>query len=126
MLKRSLLVIMGASTILFCAGLSSMRAETPASAALTGQVSSKEEGPLEGVLVGAKKAGSNITITVVSNQQGRYQFPASKLEPGQYSLRIRAVGYDLEGPAAVQIAPDRKSTRLNSSHIQKSRMPSSA
>ena len=27
---------------------------------------------------------------------------------------------------AAQISPDRKSTRLNSSHIQKSRMPSSA
>ena len=27
---------------------------------------------------------------------------------------------------AVTVAPDRKSTRLNSSHIQKSRMPSSA
>ena len=30
------------------------------------------------------------------------------------------------GPALVSSIPDRKSTRLNSSHIQKSRMPSSA
>ena len=51
---------------------------------------------MEGVLVSAKKAGSTITITVVSDKDGRYSFPASKLEPGQYALRIRAVGYDLD------------------------------
>ena len=51
---------------------------------------------MEGVLVSAKKAGSTITITVVSDAQGRYSFPAGKLEPGQYALRIRAVGYDLD------------------------------
>ena len=51
---------------------------------------------MEGVLVSAKKAGSTITITVVSDKDGRFSFPASKLEPGQYALRIRAIGYDLD------------------------------
>ena len=58
-------------------------------AALTGQVTSAEEGAMGGVLVSAKKAGSTVTITVVSDAQGNYSFPAAKLEPGQYSLRIR-------------------------------------
>jgi virginiamycin B lyase len=75
--------------------------------ALTGQVSSAEEDKMEGVLVSAKKAGSTITITVVSNQQGRYQFPAAKLEPGQYFLSIRAIGYDLDGPKTVEVARQR-------------------
>src|SRR5262249_52877967 len=57
--------------------------------ALTGQVSA-EEGAMEGVLVSAKKAGSTITITVLSDSQGRYSFPAGRLEPGQYALSIRA------------------------------------
>ena len=34
--------------------------------------------------------------------------------------------YGLTDEAAIQLVIDRKSTRLNSSHIQKSRMPSSA
>jgi virginiamycin B lyase len=72
--------------------------------ALTGQVSSAEEGAMEGVLVSAKKAGSTVTITVVSDEKGRYNFPSSKLEPGPYSLRIRAAGYDLDGPKTVDIA----------------------
>src|SRR5690349_22655227 len=62
--------------------------------ALSGQVTSAEEGVMESVLVSAKCAGSTITVTVVSVKDGRYSFPASKLEPGQYALRIRAIGYD--------------------------------
>jgi len=83
-------------------GVIPVQAQTPA--ALTGQVSSAEEGPMEGVLVSAKKAGSTVTTTVVSDAQGTYSFPAAKLEPGQYSLRIRAVGYDLDRPASVDVA----------------------
>src|SRR5207247_2993849 len=63
--------------------------------ALTGQVSSKEEGMMEGVLVSAKRDDFTIAITVVSDEKGRYSFPRSKLGPGHYSLKIRAVGYDL-------------------------------
>jgi len=71
--------------------------------ALAGKVSSAEEGAMEGVLISAKRAGATVTITVVSDKEGRYAFPAAKLEPGRYSIRIRAVGYDLEGPGAVEI-----------------------
>src|SRR6516162_211384 len=77
-------------------GFISLGAENQPPAALTGQITSAEEGAMEGVIVSAKKAGSTITVSVVSDAQGRYRFPA-KLEPGQYSLRIRAVGYDLDG-----------------------------
>src|SRR5262245_16478204 len=72
--------------------------------ALGGQVTSAEEGPMEGVLVSARKAGSNITVTVVSDARGAYSFPAARLAPGRYSLRIRAVGYDLDAPASVDVA----------------------
>jgi streptogramin lyase len=71
--------------------------------ALSGQVTSQEEGAMEGVLVSAKKDGATITITVVSDAQGHYSFPASKLEAGQYTLRIRAIGYDLDGPRTLTV-----------------------
>src|SRR5262245_10705119 len=64
--------------------------------ALSGQVTSVAEGPMEGVLVSAKKLNSTITVTVVSDAQGQYRFPAAKLSPGQYALRVRAVGYDVD------------------------------
>src|ERR1700693_5388968 len=87
-----LLAAVGAMTACFQLGSNSLRAQTPA-AALTGVVNSAEEGAMEGVLVSAQKTGSPITITVVSDEQGRFSFPATKLGPGQYSLRIRAIGY---------------------------------
>jgi virginiamycin B lyase len=72
--------------------------------ALTGQASSSEEGPMEGVLVSAKKEGSTITVTVVTDAKGQYDFPADRLTPGHYAISIRAIGYDLGGPKAVDIA----------------------
>jgi virginiamycin B lyase len=102
MCMNKILISVGLALALAGPGLLPAQAQTPA--ALTGQVSSGEEGPMEGVLISAKKAGSTITITVVSDAQGNYSCPATKLEPGQYSLRIRAVGYDLDRPASVDVA----------------------
>jgi virginiamycin B lyase len=70
---------------------------------LSGSVSSQTEGAMEGVLVSAQKAGSPITVTVVSDERGRFRFPDGQLSPGYYALRIRATGYDLDGPHAVEI-----------------------
>ncbi|HEX4193774.1 MAG TPA: carboxypeptidase-like regulatory domain-containing protein, partial [Stellaceae bacterium] len=49
---------------------------------LSGTVSSSAEGKMEGVLVSATKADNSITVTVVSDAQGRYRFPETKLPPG--------------------------------------------
>jgi virginiamycin B lyase len=73
-------------------------------AQLSGVVSSTEEGNMEGVLVNAKRASSNRTVTVVTDDKGRYQFPADRLEAGNYTLSIRAVGYDLAMRAIVDVA----------------------
>lgn len=97
--------------LVFTAG-NALRAQTQAQAgvALSGTVTSAEEGAMEGVLVSAKRADAPITITVVSDQQGRYRFPAAKLGPGQYALHIRAVGYDLDGDRTATIAPAQTTT----------------
>src|SRR5947207_852370 len=78
--------------------------------ALTGQVTSAEEGPMEGVLVSAKKTGAPITITVVTDREGRYRFPETRLEPGQYALRIRAVGYDLASAGSATVVARKSAT----------------
>ena len=76
----------------------SVVAQTQAPPRSPAKVTSQEEGAMEGVLVSAKRAGSTMTVTVVSNAQGQYSFPRDRLEPGKYSVTIRAVGYEL--PAA--------------------------
>jgi virginiamycin B lyase len=69
-------------------------------AALIGRVTSATEGPMEGVLVSAKRGGSTKTVTVVSGPDGRYAFPRDRLEPGQYAVTVRAVKYVLPEHAA--------------------------
>src|SRR5262245_1037000 len=82
-------------------------AQHDASLALSGLVTSAEEGPMEGVLVTVKKTGAGIATTVVTAARGRYQFPRARLEPGAYAIRIRAVGYDLASAADASIDPAR-------------------
>ena len=94
----SLLLVFAAVTLFPSALLAQSQAT-----ALAGQVSSAEESAMEGVLVSARRAGANFTITVVTDAQGRYQFPAAKLEAGKYTLTIRAVGYDLARRALVDV-----------------------
>ncbi len=73
------------------------------SAALAGRVSSAEEGAMEGVVVSARKADASVTISVVTDAEGRYRFPSSKLESGVYTLRIRATGWELAAPVTADV-----------------------
>src|SRR6266436_7897838 len=76
-------------------------------ATLTGMVTSDAEGHMGGVLVTARPEGANMTVTVISDEQGRYAFPTGKLQPGKYSLGIRAVGYELAGKMAAEIKAEK-------------------
>src|SRR5262249_43435097 len=105
--------------ILFGALSASTQPRVPAGIALTGHVTSAEEGPMEGVLVSAKRNASTVTVTVVSGRDGRYRFPASRLEPGEYALRIRAAGYDLESLAPATVASS--ATTIVDLKLQKTR-----
>ncbi|MEA2994052.1 MAG: hypothetical protein QOD40_2972 [Alphaproteobacteria bacterium] len=78
-------------------------AQAQTATALSGQVSSAEEPVMEGVVVGAKKQGSNVTVSVVTDDKGKFSFPANRLEPGKYTMSIRAAGYNLEGPKEVEV-----------------------
>ena len=104
--KKQFLLIAVASmaAVMFYASLTPVgAAQVSTSAALTGQVTSQEDGPMEGVLITVKKERSTIAITVVSDARGRYSFPRAKLEPGRYAPQIRAVGYELTNPEVVEI-----------------------
>jgi virginiamycin B lyase len=78
--------------------------------ALTGTVSSDAEGKMEGVVVTAKQPGSVVEVSVTTDAQGRYIFPASHLKPGQYTLSIRAVGYDIAAPSKASVQANKVAT----------------
>src|SRR5437016_4192176 len=76
---------------------------TQTAAALTGVVSSQEEGKMEGVLVTARRDGANFDVTVVSDAQGKFSFPRTHVQSGRYAVKIRAIGYDLVDPGSVEV-----------------------
>jgi len=80
------------------------------SEAFGGVVSSQQEGNMEGVVVTARKIGANFDVSVVSNEQGRYSFPRTHLDPGYYNLKIRAVGYELGSRDSVDVVSDQPAT----------------
>ena len=82
------------------AGSHPAMAQNRGPAALTGTVSSREEGKMEGVVVSAKRPGSTIMVSVSTNAQGQYSFPGDRLAPGEYNITMRAVGYTLPSTKA--------------------------
>src|SRR5882672_575451 len=100
----SLVALFLSLTFVFSSSLSAALAEDSSGSALGGLVSSQEEGMMEGVLVSAKRAGSTIATTVVTDSQGHHSFPRNRLELGQYTMRIRAIGYELPAPTTVDVA----------------------
>ncbi len=106
---KSLAFVIAAMTLL-SASSAEIGANGSPPFALTGQVSSQKEGLMEGVVIGVKKDGSTITVNVVSDDKGRFSVPAAKLEPGRYTLKIRAAGYDLDGPKTVDVVAGKATT----------------
>lgn len=99
-------LVTGALAVAVLAGLqfAPRVVEAQSGAAISGVVTSQEEGKMEGVLVTARKEGGNSQVTVVTDKSGKYAFPRTHLEPGSYTLKTRAVGYDLTDPGAITVA----------------------
>jgi len=89
--------------VMYAGSHSSSPVRAQAGVALTGLVISEEEDRMEGVVVTAHREGSPISISVVTDEMGRVNFPASRLPDGDYLLRIRAVGYELVGPRGIDV-----------------------
>src|SRR5215469_13774738 len=110
-LRPALLIVVGIAVFSFRPAASQTQISTAeSSSAFSGRVSSAEEGAMEGALISAKKEGSTISFTVVSDTQGNYRFPTGRLEPGRYALKIRAGGYDLDSPSYVDLAAGKNAT----------------
>jgi virginiamycin B lyase len=79
-------------------------------AGLTGTVSSEAEGNMEGVVVTAAQPGSIVRVSVTTDAQGRYAVPQNRLVPGEYTLSIRAVGYDIDAPTKATVEAEKTTT----------------
>jgi virginiamycin B lyase len=111
MLTRRLLQIFAAGfALMLLPSAQQIAAQNGSAPALTGKVTSEAEGAMEGVVVSAKKAGSIVTMSVITDAQGQYRFPVNRLGAGKYTLKIRAIGYDLAAPATADVADEQTTT----------------
>src|SRR6516162_10145155 len=109
-ISRLLQIFAAGSVVALFPSAQQTAAQNQPAPALTGQVTSEAEGAMEGVVVSAKKAGSTVTVSVISDAQGRYSFPANRLGAGKYSIKIRAIGYELAAPATADVADEQTAT----------------
>src|SRR5437660_5705876 len=107
MTRISLIAATAFAVCLALGGVSDARA---ADAALTGKVTSIEEGAMEGVVVSARKEGSSIRVSVITDAQGQFSFPPTKLDPGSYKISTRAGGYDLDGSSIAEVVANKTTT----------------
>ncbi len=102
-MKRAAFLAAAAGLLVACQSTGDSAHDGGAPVAFAGRVSSAEEGAMEGVVVSAKREGSIVTVSVVTDDQGRFSFPRRKLPAGRYALRIRATGWELESPTSVEL-----------------------
>ncbi len=73
-------------------------------ATVTGNVKGPDTTPFEGAFVQAINAKTHISVSVLTDKQGRYR--VENLPAGEYQVRIRAVGFTTDPRSAVNLTAD--------------------
>jgi len=73
-------------------------------ATVTGTVKGPDGAPFEGAFVQAVNAQTKISVSVLSDKQGRYR--VENLPAGEYQVRVRAVGFTADPHGAVNLTAD--------------------
>src|SRR5712672_1601075 len=80
-------------------------AASPADAAtITGTVKGPDGAPFRAAFVQARHAGMKMTVSVLTDNQGKYV--VENLPAGEYRLQIRAIGYKADAKSGVQLTAD--------------------
>ena len=85
-----------------------------------------EADPMKGTTPAAARLARDMIMAQLQESNPYWQCFQVVKSAGMYGNGILMSGWEYSVNKLLQFIPDRKSTRLNSSHIQKSRMPSSA
>jgi virginiamycin B lyase len=109
-MRSKLMLTFTASAAALLFALSDQPVSAQNEPALTGTVSSAAEGNMEGVVVTASRPDSIVRVSVITDAQGRYAFPQNKLIPGEYTISIRAVGYDIDAPTKAIVETEKTTT----------------
>ena len=95
-----------AGRVLVSLALTLSLASTAFAATITGTVQGPDGKPLMGAFVVAENAQNKMTVSVLSNAQGRYHI--ANLPAATYTVRISAVGYKGDPRADLRLSDDQK------------------
>ena len=87
-------------------GLLALAVSFCAAATISGTVKGVDGAPFRGAFVEAQNTKTKIDTIVLSNSQGQYSI--DNLQPGDYRLRIRAVGYTATPKSGLNLTSDQK------------------
>src|SRR5882672_8214248 len=73
-------------------------------ATVTGNVKGPDNTPFEGAFVQAINAKTHISVSVLTDKEGRYR--VENLPAGEYQVRVRAVGFTADPHSAVNLTAD--------------------
>ncbi len=73
-------------------------------ASITGTVKGPDGSPFRGAFVQAQNSQTRITVNVLSGSDGKYR--VEKLPAGEYTLRVRAVGFKVDPRTGVSLTAE--------------------
>src|SRR5947207_8682582 len=85
-------------------GLVVATAASAHAATITGTVTGPDGAPFRAAFVQARHAGLKMTVSVLSDNQGK--FIVENLPAGDYRLAIRAIGYKADAKSGIKLAAD--------------------
>ena len=98
----------GSILSLIALGLLATTAAVCDAATITGTVTGPDGAPFRGAFVQARNAGTKITVSVLSDNQGHYAVP--DLTAGDYRVQIRAPGYKVDPKSGVKLTADQNAS----------------
>src|ERR1700752_3864919 len=94
----------GSILSLIALGLLTTTASVSSAATITGTVTGPDGAPFRGAFVQARHAGLKMTVSVLSDNQGKYV--VENLPAGDYRVQIRAVGYKADPKSGIALTAD--------------------
>ena len=85
-----------------------LAASCVSAATITGTVKGPDGSPFRGAFVQAQNSQTRITVNVLSGPDGKYR--VEKLPAGEYTVRIRAVGFKADPKSGVKLTADQNAS----------------
>jgi hypothetical protein len=101
--RERVLITIAVVSAVWLTALFSTTSRAAGETVLTGRITAASGGPMEGIIISARRFGRTFTTSVYTDAAGEYYFP--HMEEGKYTIWAQAVGYDAGIVEGVTLRP---------------------